>query len=110
MLPLNEGIHKTGNCDHNVTVSVSVYGTPLRRPFIQGLDLSQCRIFRICSENQKETFLHGESSGKIPGKSFNHFAREAMQFHRKHGRESFEAGKLFCIDFKAGRIHFSGSF
>jgi len=55
--PLNEGIHKTGNCDQNVTVSVSVYGTPLRRPFIQGFDLSQGRIFTIYAPKTKKKLL-----------------------------------------------------
>ncbi|MDD2390114.1 MAG: universal stress protein [Desulfobacterales bacterium] len=45
--------------------------------------LEHCRLHVVHVWKPPGTTLHGESSGKIPGKSFNHFAREAMQFHRK---------------------------
>lgn len=37
-LPLNEGIHQTGNPTSKTIIMISVYGTPLRRLYIQRYD------------------------------------------------------------------------
>jgi hypothetical protein len=46
-LPFDEGIHRTGNPNDGVTLMVSVYGTPLRRLFIQRFNLETGRVQRI---------------------------------------------------------------
>lgn len=46
-LPLDMGIHRTGNPGDGVTLMVSVYGTPLRRLFIQQFNLETGRVQRI---------------------------------------------------------------
>lgn len=46
-LPLDEGIHRTGSPDDGLVLMVSVYGTPLRRLFIQRFNLETGRVQRI---------------------------------------------------------------
>ncbi|MCU0540175.1 MAG: cysteine dioxygenase family protein [Desulfobacterales bacterium] len=46
-LPFDEGIHRTGNPADGVTLMVSVYGTPLRRLYIQRFNLETGRVRRV---------------------------------------------------------------
>ncbi len=46
-LPLDEGIHRTGSPDDGMTLMVSVYGSPLRRIFIQRFNLETGRVQRV---------------------------------------------------------------
>jgi predicted metal-dependent enzyme (double-stranded beta helix superfamily) len=45
--PLDGGIHRTGNPADGATLMVSVYGTPLRRLYIQWFDLETGRVQRV---------------------------------------------------------------
>ena len=56
-LPLDEGIHRTGSPDDGVTLMVSVYGTPLRRLFIQRFNLETGRVQRIFSPRVQKRML-----------------------------------------------------
>lgn len=46
-LPFDEGIHRTGNPADGVTLMVSVYGSPLRRLYIQRFNLETGRVRRV---------------------------------------------------------------
>jgi len=49
VLPLNKGIHRTGNEGRGVMVMVSVYGLPVRRPYILGYNPDERRAYRMYS-------------------------------------------------------------
>ena len=46
-LPLDGGIHQTGNPDQDMVVMVSVYGSPVRRPYINTYDADGNTIRRL---------------------------------------------------------------
>jgi hypothetical protein len=46
-LPLDKGIHSIGNPTHQLILTTSVYGNPLRRLFINGFDLKNKKIYPI---------------------------------------------------------------
>jgi predicted metal-dependent enzyme (double-stranded beta helix superfamily) len=46
-LPLDQGIHCTGNPAEGTTLMVSVYGTPLRRLYIQRFNLENGSVHRV---------------------------------------------------------------
>ncbi|MFO7710031.1 MAG: hypothetical protein R6V84_17830 [Desulfobacterales bacterium] len=60
-LPLDEGIHRTGNPDDGATLMVSVYGTPLRRLFIQRFNLETGRVQRVFPPRVKKRMLAEEA-------------------------------------------------
>jgi len=56
-LPLDRGIHRTGNPDGETSLMVSVYGSPLRRPFIQRYHLENGRVDRVYPARLKKRML-----------------------------------------------------
>jgi len=46
-LPLDAGIHKTGNASDDVLAVINVYGTPLRRLYINQFDPESGAVFRL---------------------------------------------------------------
>ncbi len=56
-LPLDRGIHRTGNPDGETSLMVSVYGSPLRRPFIQRYNLENGRVDRVYPARLKKRML-----------------------------------------------------
>lgn len=56
-LPLDQGIHRTGNPADGFTLMLSVYGPPLRRPYIQSFDLEKNRVHRIYLPRVKKRIL-----------------------------------------------------
>jgi predicted metal-dependent enzyme (double-stranded beta helix superfamily) len=47
VLPLNEGIHQTGNPDKKASIMLSVYGTPIRRLYINQYDLLRNSVEKL---------------------------------------------------------------
>ncbi|MBT8363471.1 MAG: cysteine dioxygenase family protein [Deltaproteobacteria bacterium] len=47
VLPLNDGIHRAGNPAGNTSVMLSVYGTPIRRLFVNEYDHIQNRVSKL---------------------------------------------------------------
>ena len=45
--PLNEGIHQTGNPVDGTTVMVSIYGSPIRRPYINRFDYKTGKVVKL---------------------------------------------------------------
>ena len=60
-LPLNNGIHKTGNPTDTTAISVHLYGNPVRRPYINGFDLSSGRIYRLYAPRSRKRMLASEA-------------------------------------------------
>ncbi len=56
-LPLDQGIHRTGNPDDGTSLMASVYGAPLRRPFIQRFSLESGRVHRVYPPHLKKRML-----------------------------------------------------
>lgn len=56
-LPLNEGIHSIGNPTRETILSLSLYGNPLPRGYINGFDLNGHRMYQIISPKVKKKQL-----------------------------------------------------
>jgi hypothetical protein len=56
-LPLDQGIHCTGNPAEGTTLMLSVYGTPLRRLYIQRFNLETGRVHRVFPPRFKKRML-----------------------------------------------------
>lgn len=56
-LPLDRGIHRTGNPDGGTSLMASVYGPPVRRPFIQRFHLESDRVDRVYPPHVKKRML-----------------------------------------------------
>ncbi|MBI5579090.1 MAG: hypothetical protein HY895_08045 [Deltaproteobacteria bacterium] len=56
-LPLDQGIHCTGNPAEGTTLMVSVYGTPLRRLYIQRFDLENGSVHRVFPARLRKKML-----------------------------------------------------
>ena len=56
-LPLDRGIHRTGNPVEGTTLMVSVYGTPLRRLYIQRFNLENGTVHRLFPPRLKKKML-----------------------------------------------------
>jgi predicted metal-dependent enzyme (double-stranded beta helix superfamily) len=60
-LPLNEGIHKVGNPMDETLVSLSLYGNPLPRGYINAFDAASGRVHRIVSQRVRKKLLAAEA-------------------------------------------------
>jgi predicted metal-dependent enzyme (double-stranded beta helix superfamily) len=45
--PLNEGIHQTGNPVDGTTIMISIYGSPIRRPYINRFDYKANTVEKV---------------------------------------------------------------
>jgi predicted metal-dependent enzyme (double-stranded beta helix superfamily) len=55
--PLNEGIHQTGNPGPDITLMISIYGSPLRRLFINRFDYEHKKVERLYPPRIKKKIL-----------------------------------------------------
>jgi predicted metal-dependent enzyme (double-stranded beta helix superfamily) len=55
--PLNEGIHQTGNPVDGVTIMVSIYGSPIRRTYINCFDYKANKVERLYPPRIKKKML-----------------------------------------------------
>ncbi len=60
-LPFDAGIHRTGNPVDGVTLMVSVYGTPLRRLYIQRFNFETGRVRRVFPPRIQKRMLAEEA-------------------------------------------------
>ena len=60
-LPLNNGIHKTGNPTDITTANIHVYGNPVRRPYINRFDLKTGRVDPIYAPKARKRMLASEA-------------------------------------------------
>ena len=61
VLPLEKGIHQTGNSGQGPLVMISVYGKPVRRPYVLGYDLDRNRVYRIYTPRTRKRMLAKEA-------------------------------------------------
>jgi predicted metal-dependent enzyme (double-stranded beta helix superfamily) len=61
VLPLNNGIHKTGNPGDMTSATVQLYGNPIRRTYINRFDPVSGRIDRIYPPRTKMRILASEA-------------------------------------------------
>ena len=59
--PLNEGIHQTGNPGAGTTLMISVYGSPIRRLYINRFDYEHNRVERLYPPRIKKKMLAAQA-------------------------------------------------
>ena len=59
--PLNEGIHQTGNPVDGTTVMISVYGSPIRRLYINRFDYKANKVEKLYPPRIKKKMLAAEA-------------------------------------------------
>jgi predicted metal-dependent enzyme (double-stranded beta helix superfamily) len=64
-LPLDAGIHQTGNPTERPVIMVSVYGAPMRRLFINCFDAQHQRVSRMYPPRIRKRMLAGEALDRL---------------------------------------------
>jgi hypothetical protein len=59
--PLNAGIHQTGNPGEGITIMISVYGSPIRRLFINRFDPEHNKVEKLYPPRIKKKMLATEA-------------------------------------------------
>jgi len=59
--PLNDGIHQTGNPGEGITIMISVYGSPVRRLFINRFDPEHNRVEKLYPPRIKKKMLAAQA-------------------------------------------------
>lgn len=60
-LPLNEGIHMTGNPTTKTIISLNLYGPPIRRGYLQTFDVKRERVSRIMAPKHLKAYLSAQA-------------------------------------------------
>ena len=59
--PLNDGIHQTGNPGQGTTIMISVYGSPVRRLYINRFDLKHNKVEKLYPPRIKKKMLASQA-------------------------------------------------
>jgi predicted metal-dependent enzyme (double-stranded beta helix superfamily) len=59
--PLNEGIHQTGNPVGGTTIMISVYGSPIRRPYINRFDYKTSKVEKLYPPRTRKKMLAAQA-------------------------------------------------
>jgi len=59
--PLNEGIHQTGNPVDGATIMISVYGSPIRRLYINRFDYKANKVEKLYPPRMKKKMLAAQA-------------------------------------------------
>ncbi len=59
--PLNDGIHQTGNPGEGITIMISVYGSPIRRLFINRFDAEHNKVDKLYPPRMKKRMLAAQA-------------------------------------------------
>ena len=59
--PLNDGIHQTGNPGEGITIMISVYGSPIRRLFINRFDHEHNKVDKLYPPRMKKKMLAAQA-------------------------------------------------
>ncbi|MGD8882474.1 MAG: cysteine dioxygenase family protein [Desulfobacterales bacterium] len=59
--PLNDGIHQTGNPGEDITIMISVYGTPVRRLYINRFEPEHNRVYKLYPPRIKKKMLAAQA-------------------------------------------------
>jgi predicted metal-dependent enzyme (double-stranded beta helix superfamily) len=65
VLPLNDGIHKAGNPADKTSVMLSVYGTPIRRLYVNQYDHLQNRVTQLYPPRLRKKMLARQALDSI---------------------------------------------
>ena len=65
VLPLNDGIHKAGNPDGKTSVMLCVYGTPIRRLYVNQYDHLQNRVSKLYPPRLRKKRLAARALGTM---------------------------------------------
>jgi hypothetical protein len=66
-LPLDDGIHKTGNSTRDTILMLSIYGRPIRRLYINGFDLKTCAVYPLYPQKLKRKMLAAKAIKTLAG-------------------------------------------
>jgi predicted metal-dependent enzyme (double-stranded beta helix superfamily) len=66
--PLNEGIHQTGNPVDGTTIMISIYGSPIRRPYINRFDYKTYKVEKLYPPRIRKKMLAIQA--------LNHFSKK----------------------------------
>ncbi|MEE8399868.1 MAG: cysteine dioxygenase family protein [Desulfobacterales bacterium] len=61
VLPLDNGIHKTGNPGEMTNATINLYGTPVRRTYINHFDTASGKVYKIHAPRQRKRMLASEA-------------------------------------------------
>ena len=68
-MALDEGIHQTGNASTDPVIMVSVYGSPIRRLYVQGFDINKQRVYKMYAPRMKKKLLASQTLDHLEKKS-----------------------------------------
>jgi len=60
-LPLDRGIHQTGNPNGKITIMISVYGSPIRRLYVNRFDMRENKVDKLYPPRIKKKLLAGQA-------------------------------------------------
>ena len=60
-LPLEQGIHQTGNPTEKAIIMISVYGSPIRRLFVNRFDMKENKVDKLYPPRIKKKMLAGQA-------------------------------------------------
>jgi len=60
-LALNKGIHQTGNPTGQTVIMISVYGSPVRRLYINGFDMENNRVYKMYPPRIRKKLLAADA-------------------------------------------------
>jgi predicted metal-dependent enzyme (double-stranded beta helix superfamily) len=88
-LPLDDGIHKVGNALAETMISLSVYGRPLAKGYINEFDAASNRVHKIFSPQVKKKLLaiHALSDlgGSMSEEALEHIRKDPLEIIRSAG-------------------------
>jgi predicted metal-dependent enzyme (double-stranded beta helix superfamily) len=88
-LPLDEGIHKVGNGLAETMISLSVYGRPLPKGYINEFDAASNRVHRIFSPQVKKKLLAIHAlralGGSMSEEALEHIRKDPLEIIRAAG-------------------------
>jgi hypothetical protein len=70
VLPLNQGIHQTGNPTEQTIIMLSVYGRPIRRLYINRFDEASSEVQRMYPPRIRKKMLAADALSAFTGQSF----------------------------------------
>ena len=71
VMPLNDGIHQAGNPDENTSVMLSVYGTPIRRLYVNQYDPLQNKVSKLYPPRLRKKILAARALEAIDKRTSN---------------------------------------
>jgi predicted metal-dependent enzyme (double-stranded beta helix superfamily) len=88
-LPLDDGIHKVGNGSAETIITLSVYGRPLPKGYIDEFDLASNRVHKVLSPQVRKKLLaiHAlrDLGGSMREEALEHIRRDPLEIIRAAG-------------------------